>query len=226
MDDKKRAKILDRIKKLQALSESSNPHEAANALSRMQKLMAEYDLSSDDIALADIEEQYAETDIKSPAQWHIRLVSLIADIFQCAPVWVSTWEGGQTTFIGLSPRPELATYCWNVLYPKLVKARSDFVKKQPNQCKRTTKAARGNAYAESWVIGIRSKVQLLAIDDKTKALIATHKKRNHQDLSTTNGRSAKGNLGNSRSRGYRDGKAASIHAPVSGQETQKLTQQQ
>lgn len=47
-------KIKDKIKKLMALSESANPHEASSALSKAITLMQKYQLSQTDISQADL----------------------------------------------------------------------------------------------------------------------------------------------------------------------------
>ena len=47
-----RQNILERIKKFLALSQSSNPAEAAIALSRAQKLMQEHSISIEDVNLS------------------------------------------------------------------------------------------------------------------------------------------------------------------------------
>lgn len=54
MTDKE--KILEKLKKLLALSKSDNPHEAALALQRAQKLMLAYNITQADLALSDIRE--------------------------------------------------------------------------------------------------------------------------------------------------------------------------
>ncbi len=46
--------IIDKINKLLSLSTSSNPHEAANALRKAQKLMEHYHISDDDLSLPQI----------------------------------------------------------------------------------------------------------------------------------------------------------------------------
>ena len=51
-----RQNILERIKKFLALSQSSNPAEAAIALSRAQKLMQEHSISIEDVNLSSVTE--------------------------------------------------------------------------------------------------------------------------------------------------------------------------
>lgn len=52
--------LIVKIKKLQAMSESSNPNEAAMALSRIQKLMETYSLEASDLDEGSIE-RYVST---------------------------------------------------------------------------------------------------------------------------------------------------------------------
>lgn len=54
------ARILDKLKKLLALSKSDNPHEAALALQRPQKLMGAYGISQSELELADFGEEISE----------------------------------------------------------------------------------------------------------------------------------------------------------------------
>ena len=49
-------KLLEKLKKLLALAKSDNPHEAALALQRAQKLMQAYNITQADLALSDIDE--------------------------------------------------------------------------------------------------------------------------------------------------------------------------
>lgn len=47
--------VLERVRKLLALGQSSNPHEAAAAMGHAQKLMREHGISDADLRLADFE---------------------------------------------------------------------------------------------------------------------------------------------------------------------------
>lgn len=53
MNDEQKKKLLDRLKKLMALSRSANEHEAASALEKTQALMREFAITEDDLDLAD-----------------------------------------------------------------------------------------------------------------------------------------------------------------------------
>lgn len=53
------SKIIDKIKKLLALSKSDNPNEAWLALEKARQLMNEYGVSETDLAFAEIKEASA-----------------------------------------------------------------------------------------------------------------------------------------------------------------------
>ncbi len=60
MEDKAQSSLLNRIEKLLALSKSSNPNEAAAALSRAQKLMSMHGISEHELSLSSISEEECE----------------------------------------------------------------------------------------------------------------------------------------------------------------------
>ncbi len=60
MEDKDQSSLLNRIEKLLALSKSSNPNEAAAALSRAQKLMSMHGISEQELSLSSISEEECE----------------------------------------------------------------------------------------------------------------------------------------------------------------------
>jgi hypothetical protein len=78
MTDKE--KILEKLKKLLALSKSDNPHEASLALQRVQKLMQTYGITRDDIALSDIDESisnYWAAGSVNPPRYMLGLLGII-----------------------------------------------------------------------------------------------------------------------------------------------------
>lgn len=84
MTDKE--KVLEKLKKLLALSKSDNPHEASLALQRVQKLMQAYGITRDDIALSDIDESisnYWAAGSVNPPRYMLGLLGII----QAPLVW-------------------------------------------------------------------------------------------------------------------------------------------
>jgi len=221
-------RMITKVKKLLELAKrASNEHEAANALSQAQKLMSKYDISELDIDLASIGMSDSTMNTQNPPRWQVFLINTVCSTFGVESVWkVTSRRTANIEFIGVTPRPELAKYCWEVLLPKLAKARLDYMRTLNKRIKRSTKTSRADTFAEHWVHAISNQVEKLAIDDKTTALITEFKDRSHGELTTTNGRKRKvrNDSGTSQAiwAGRDAGSKESIHNPVNGQEQHKI----
>lgn len=175
-----RDQALSKIKKCLALGKSSNPHEAAAAMRQAQKLMAEHMITSDDVALADVNMKACSTRTNSGPRWEVALASLIADAFGCATIW--TRDGGRlvggrvvykraVVFYGIGSAPDIAGYAWDVLSKQCAKGRLAHIRAQSNRCKPITRTARGDEYAIGWVIGVHDKLERFATPEKNQLLI-------------------------------------------------------
>lgn len=126
---KTRQDIVERIEKLMALSQSSNPAEAAAALSRAQKLMAEYDISSQDVDMNGIGE---EESIPMAGLKGRRLVCILADIVcDCFGLdfffdWATSSTLKSVTFIGPKDRLASGIYVYTFLQRQLKIARDEY----------------------------------------------------------------------------------------------------
>ena len=94
-------KIVDKIRKLLALSESSNEHEAKLAMLKAQELLAKHKMTLKDVEDADkVEVKRHYTDVTfTKAKWKGRLASIIADNFGCY-VFYSTRNTHRIVFLG------------------------------------------------------------------------------------------------------------------------------
>ena len=85
-------RILDRIRKLLALGESSNEHEAAIAVARAQELLARYHLSIEDLHAAEYRANIIEEPIvfegRSQIDWVYRLFKAVQEAFDCRSLGV------------------------------------------------------------------------------------------------------------------------------------------
>lgn len=126
---KTRQDIVERIEKLMALSQSSNPAEAAAALSRAQKLMAEYDISSQDVELNSISE---EEMIPMPGlkgrRLGVTLANVVCDCFGLEFFFDSTYSGTlrSITFIGPKDRLASGIYVYTFLQRQLKIVREEY----------------------------------------------------------------------------------------------------
>ncbi|SPT68080.1 Protein of uncharacterised function (DUF2786) [Anaerobiospirillum thomasii] len=135
--------ILDKIQKLLALSKSTNPSEASIALNRAQKLMAEHNISSQDISLNSIDSQKYE--LKSYFRSKILIGTLASIICKAFGVdyffnYVNSKPRG-VTFVGNKDRMEIAIYTVTILQRQLEIERATYKKEhEPELKKRIDKA--------------------------------------------------------------------------------------
>jgi hypothetical protein len=171
-------KIKAKLKKLFALSRSSNANEAALALEMAQKLMAEHGIERNAVGEFEIiEEEIKGNSGKRPPSYETRLISGIAKAFgcQCAygsininEVWSETWGH---TFVGLEHRVKIAAFIGEVLLRKLKKARREYIKKLSRVRSRGNKIKRADTFCLSWVLTVNSKLVIFANTEEEQTAI-------------------------------------------------------
>ena len=174
-------KALSKIKKCLALAASPNPHEAAAALRQAQKLMDEYGLTMTDVSLADVTEAKAQARTVDLVKWEAMLSKAVALAFGCEVYSCLNAKIGPDfrrmrqrdyVFVGVGAAAEVASYAYDVLARQCAKDRRTHISKQPKTCKPKTKTARGDAFAEGWVHGVREKLERFGGAERPKALTA------------------------------------------------------
>lgn len=234
MSNADKEKKLEKLKKILALTKSSNPHEAASALEKAQAYMQKHHISDLDVELADCGMDSFTLSTKKPPNWVLLLADLIRTAFGCDVTLGSTFKENPFNpkrtmqFIGISPDQELAVYSFEVLYEQLKQDRLAFVKAQPKQCKAATKRGRGDAFAENWCLAVETKVKRLVVSDTHQALITRYKNevifrgkpsKAYIPRDTTKG----SKFDNSRGSGYAAGQKAQLNTPVNGRATPQLS---
>ena len=131
-------KLIERIRKLLALTGSDYAEEAQSALAKAQILMAENDLSMTEIEAATSEEGVTEQDLnlnkKKTADWEKRLVSVVARSFRCIVFYYYIDNGSKIAIVGMPSDVEIAveaanfaleaaTKAWSKYRPKLKRKR-------------------------------------------------------------------------------------------------------
>lgn len=143
--EKDKSALYERIEKLLALSKSSNPHEAAAALSRAQKLMSLHDISYSELNTLSIGESDAV--LVPGLKTRAVLGTIGAMVGKCFGVFAFTTSTGSAvsklTFIGPKERLEGAVYACVFLQRQLKIAISEF--------KRKEKDKQGQRYLESYL---------------------------------------------------------------------------
>lgn len=124
-------KIIDKIAKLMALGNSTNPNEAAIALARAQKLMQEYKISADDVSVeAVVEEEHAIPSIFRNRLLYTSLCQCICNAFglRCIYLFNANNVMKAVTFIGPRERVAPASYAFTILVRQADFARKEFAK--------------------------------------------------------------------------------------------------
>lgn len=151
--------IIAKIKKLLALSKSSNEHEAALALAKAKELMEIHSLTDAVIRTADVTEANAVASVKaSPSKWEMQLARIVRTAFGVAYLFDSGYGEGQWVFVGVAPAPEIAAYAFQTLLRQVQAQRRGYVAGLPKRLKLATKRNRGNLFALAWVAAVAEKV--------------------------------------------------------------------
>jgi hypothetical protein len=110
--------ILDKIKKLLALSTSSNPNEAALAAARAQELLMKHNLTMSQIETHGQESKYCEAFVKTGSRvWRQLLLTAIAQSNFCDVVYNPQIKSA--ALIGEPHNQEVVTYLYSYLVGQL-----------------------------------------------------------------------------------------------------------
>ena len=108
--------IIEKIKKLLALANSSNEHEAALAAGHAQRLLSEHNLAMADIEAAhqpDKADKVETTVSKSLPKWLRHLSAGVSSAFDCQAIHHPAT--GRMTFIGVGADAQVAAYTFTYL---------------------------------------------------------------------------------------------------------------
>lgn len=243
LSDQERQKVLRRLKKILALSESSEPGEAAAALHQANALMEKYGLNAIDVELSNIEEASTSLSSADLTRTENALIGIVASalgisvlIGRVDRVHASKARGhrpkASVIFIAESYKAQIAVYAFETLRRKLKQDLKACLKNLleraiPDAEKRkgfTLSTKQRDAYAYAWCQAVRVKVQALA--PVVPAAIHRYIETRVDDPSKTapvrgaNPRQSKKPdviHDYMRGQGFQDGRAAQLHQAVHGQ---------
>jgi len=185
---------LRKIKKCLALAKdkSADPNVAASAMRQAQALMAEFNVSNDDARLTDVASEECSARTNKHPRWEAMLANRIGDAFGCDLIWTRElrWIGhraahrASVVFVGIGAAPKIASYAWDVLSRQCAKARLAHIRAQPGRCKPITLTARGDVFAEGWVIAATTKLQQIGGTPAEKLLIENFMKAEFPNSTT------------------------------------------
>jgi hypothetical protein len=221
-------RILNKIKKCLALSQSPEPAEAAAALRQAQKLMEMHGVTQADLSRVELGEARVKSkvSVSRPKDWEVQLLNLVAKAFGCKLLWTKSSSSsvdayGRYVLIGLKVQVQLASYTADVLQRKLIKARGKFVNELSPYMTRGQKTVQADGFCHGWVMAISKTVHEFALNDETKELIDACVSGLSDGPAEVQERRA-GTMG--LNAGFEAGSSESIHRPVGDREpTLRLT---
>ncbi|BAQ75113.1 uncharacterized protein POS17_3419 [Pseudomonas sp. Os17] len=135
-DESKLERVIRKIKRCLALSQSSNENEAATAMRQAQSLMREYRLTEMDVRLSDVGEVESEMSrAKRRPTWDRNLGSVIGEAFSVRSFSRRRWCTATSRvvecemYVGINPGQQIAMYAYETLLAKLTQARREYVAK-------------------------------------------------------------------------------------------------
>lgn len=115
-----RERVIEKVRKLLALSNSSNEHEAALAAAHAQRLLAEHNLAMSELEVK--EEGAGEVVIevaRTVPKWLSSLFATVANGFDCFPIVTTTQSASRLRFIGVGEDPAVAACTLQFLIQEL-----------------------------------------------------------------------------------------------------------
>lgn len=115
-----RERVIEKVRKLLALSHSSNEHEAALAAAHAQRLLAEHNLAMSELEVR--EEGAGEVELqvaRTVPKWVCALFATVAKGFDCFPIVTTTATCSRLRFIGVGEDPEVASCTLQFLMAEL-----------------------------------------------------------------------------------------------------------
>lgn len=127
-NEDKQSRIIEKISKLLAMSESTNPNEAAIALERAQKLMAEYKIDVSDVSMNSISEIREDVpSILRDRKLYAVIASIISKSFGVEPIThIVKGSIKAVSFIGPNERVQTAAYAFTVVARQAAIAKNNF----------------------------------------------------------------------------------------------------
>jgi hypothetical protein len=163
--------IIDKIRKLLALADSCNEHEAALAAAHAQRLLAAHNLAMADIEAAhkpDKANTIEATVSKTLPKWMRHLSSGVSIAFDCQAIHHPAI--GKLTFIGVGADVQVAAYIFAYLAQTIRKLCSNYMKQHVSD---TVPAKNRELRRQSYYLGAVSTVTLRLQEQKKQTPITT-----------------------------------------------------
>jgi hypothetical protein len=119
LEESRRQRAIEKVKKLLRLSKSSNEHEAALAAAKAQEFLSAYNLTEVDCREEEPKQKAgmaATATVKNPAEWIVVLAASVAKAFDCQSLHSTC---GYTLFVGAGLDFHVANCTFAFLYRKV-----------------------------------------------------------------------------------------------------------
>ena len=232
--------VMRRLRKILALTQSSEPGEAAAALHQAKKLMDAHGLSSADVEASEIETSEVRLSGAAASGWEAPLLSVISQsldvgvmIRSTAPARGLRRKNAVVVFVGHGANAAVAQYAFARLRALLKKNLEDLLRRAlvgtPFEGRRPTSGvitpAARQAYALGWCAAISSKVGALGSTELSPSIAR------YVEACTGGGQAAEVKRASMKNRtqaqifgsaGYRDGASVELHKAVHGAQPQAM----
>lgn len=232
MNDDQKARVLERLKKLLALSRSTNEHEAAAAMAKAQQLMQELCISEEELELTDYAAIEAEALLVRPGfkvpVYVSMLRALITKAFGCTGVWDEQRIKYKLTWLGQKSKAQISAYSWEVL-ARLLKTKRAHYKFTALLGAHTPgkREALADTYCEGWVAGVSNNIIAEHLSEKEQRLLSLFMKQKfpHTENMQKRGSGLTGSEVNTAyAAGIKDGRQTNLHAGVQTNRNSQIKQ--
>ncbi len=175
MTEDQKNKLIERIKRLLALSKSPNEHEAAAAMSKAQKLMRELSITEEDLELTDFATEYTDMILVKSGHRMPAYVCYMASLVESAFGVKCLFSDGQCNkeiiFVGTKSKTKICVYTWTVLARILKTKMAEYKFSITHlKCSPGKKVALAEEYCEGWVRGVRQNIVPDTVSQKESEL--------------------------------------------------------
>lgn len=169
---------LRKIQKCLALSKSSEPHEAAQAMKQAQALMRQFDVDHPELLAVGIAQEWAKSRAtNTPPAYEVLLANVVGKAFGCTLIftrqWASSKIAGGYTFVGAGPAAQVTAYTFTVLARKLTAARALYTKTALTRY-RKNKVAAADEFCAGWVSAMARNVVAAEVDGERRESISAY----------------------------------------------------
>lgn len=181
MTELEKDRILRRIKKCLALSNSDNEHEAAAALRQAKRMMDKYGIDATEASAPDYEVHdlsVGKTKKSRLTQAERALYSVVSRFFGCTLYSNKRWP----VIVGVSPTPKIVEYAASVLLRQMRRGYDEVAAELENRVGGdigvSFKRKARHSYSLAWTISVESKVREFA------AAIMPEQQKGHENAAS------------------------------------------